>query len=834
MHYLGRPKKVTSKREGIMYKHENVRIPVRVRIFSLVLILTCTSSLIISCGGGGNTTYSEKRNLSSASNRGNGKVFISPKSLDKQYTKVAVLPFKSQVEIAGASVADMVTTEILKTYKYELIERGQIEQILQEQSLSLQGVTENTIAMQVGKILDVQGVIVGTVPEFDVRSVNGYDVPAVGINIRMIDTQTGSIIWTVSDSAISRESISISTFADKLVESMIEQLRHEWIRHGDTFAVNLPSPQIVSSQGHIRKATIRVHTESTKKVQSYTLLRSRTKGGHYTKIKSLNNSSSKTIVFEDTQLLDAETYYYKVVALYFSGLNGLPAGPVKVITIGAPGSLSYLTAKSGGLRECKITWQSSTDTGVAGYDILRAVNNTGTFKKITHVKKRDSSEYLDKGTSSYSNYGNLKDNFTYYYKIRVVNVVGVQSPDSSTVSATTEGIPPTVSNLQAQHNMLRKIGLTWNPSTDKYVKGYEILRSESETGPYSSIKIINGKDKNEYVDKGANASWGEAGKLADKTDYYYTIKSINHVDIKSQDSNIATATTRGKPPVVTGVLAEGGLPRKVNLLWQPSSGDFVDSYVIYRSTSEAGPFVTIKNISGRDKSEFMDKGTGSSWGDVGELLDNTTYFYQVRSINIVDVASEESTTVSAVTKPMLSKITGLSAIENQARKVTLSWDSSDGKEFEIFRGETPSSVKKEIATVGSKTLKYIDTKLEDEKQYFYKVRAVDSFDLPGVFSDLANATTKPLPSKPTNLTHSTNGTQLILSWNANPENDISTYKVLKKGFFSWGTIGDTVETSFSPAEQLEKGDKDLYQVIAVDSDGLQSLPSNEIKVVVPK
>ena len=763
-------------------------------------------------------------------------MFVSSKALDKEFLKVAVLPFKSQAEIAGASVADMVTTEILKTYKYDLVERSQIEQILQEQSLGMQGVTESTIAMQVGKILGVQGVVVGTVPEFDVRSVNGYDVPAVGINIRMIDTQTGSIIWTVSDSAISRESISISTFADQLVESMIEQLRHEWIRIGDTFAVNLPSPQIVSSKGYIRRATIRVHPESRKKVKSYTLLRSRTKGGHYTKIKSLNNSSSKTIVFEDTQLLDAETYYYKVVALHLSGLNGIPAGPVKITTKGAPDSLSYLTAESGGLRECKITWHSSKDTEVAGYDILRATNNSGPFKKITHVKKRDSNEYLDKGkgASSYNKYGNLKDNFTYYYKIRVVNVVGVPSPDSPTVSATTEGIPPTVTNLQAQHNMLRKVGLSWNPSTDKYVKGYEILRSESENGPYSSVTIINGKKKNEYVDKGKNASWGEAGKLDDKTDYYYTIKAINHVDIKSQDSIIATATTRGKPPVVTGVLAESGLPRKIHLLWQPSSGDFVDGYAIYRSISEAGPFAKIKQISGRDKSEFKDKGTDSTWGDVGDLLDNTTYFYQIRSINIVDVISEESATVSAVTKPMLNKITGLNAIENQARKVTLSWNSSDGKEFEIFRGETNASVKEKIATVGSNKLKYIDTKLADGKQYFYKVRAVDSFDLPGVFSDIANATTKSLPSTPTSLTHSTNGTQLILSWNANPEHDISAYKIMKKGFFGWNLIGNTVETTFSPAEQLEKGDKDLYTVIAVDSDSLESLPSIEINVVVPK
>lgn len=835
----------------------NNRLPLptssHLRIFCLLLCFFFVAAFTISCGRPSNSqhkylsstegslqsnnpssrTASTSTTSSAPKYEGDGSAFVNTKALKKQYHKVAVMPFKAEVEIAGASVADMLTTEMLKTYKYDLVERSQIEQILQEQSLGMQGVTENAIAMKIGKILGVQGVIVGTVPEFGTRAVRGTDLPTVGINIRMIDTETGSIIWTVSDAATSKRAISTSTLADYLVKRMITNLKHEWIRAGDTLAVNLPSPQIVDYQGNIRQATIHVQPESKKKVKSYTLLRSRTKGGPYTRISTVNNRS-KGIIFKDKKLLDDETYYYKVSAAHLSGLNGPPAGPIKITTKGAPGALTGIDAESGGLRECRISWEPSVDPEVAGYDILRAENQGGPFKKVAHVKKRGSAEYVDKDGGRKSKYGNLQDNFTYYYKIKSVNIVGIQSPDSQTVSATTEGLPPVIENLQAYSDMLRKVALTWEPSKDKYVVGYEILRSESQNGSFTPVTIVKGQDKNEYVDTGSGSSWGKAGKLEDKKTYYYKISALNYVDVRSPDSNIAKAVTRGKPPVITGVLAENGLPRKVHLLWQPSSDEFVDSYAIYRSVTPSGPFEEIKTLSGRDHSDYMDKGAGSSWGEVGKLLDNTTYYYQIRSINIVDVPSDESVTVSAVTKPMLDMVKGVNAVSNQVKQVSLSWSPLDCKEYEIFRGESSSSVEDSIATVGANSPQYTDKKLEDGKQYFYKIRAIDSYDLPGVFSQTVSASTKPLPQKVAGLSHSLNGGTLSLSWQQNPETDITVYKIMEKGFFSWEAIAETENTSYTFPDQLEPGTEFLYKVIAVDRDGLEGIPSDVTSGVIPE
>jgi len=806
-------------------------------LFALTIIF---SGLLSSCG----TPPPPKGEdfLSSSQDRDSearGNAFVSPKALEKEYMKIAVMPFRAPVELVGASIADMVATEILKTYKYELIERSQMEQILQEQSLGVKGVTQNAVAMQVGKILGVQGVIVGTVPEYGMRAVDSRELPAVGINIRMIDSESGSIIWTVSDSAIATKTISISAFATHLIESMIKQLNNEWVRAGDTFAVHLASPQIVHSQGDIRKAVIQVFPDSPKTVKGYTLYRSRTGSGPYIKIKSIANKSQKKIIFEDSKLLDAETYYYKVTAVNRSGLTGRGAGPIKITTKGAPEPLIFLQAESGSIRKCKISWHSSADPDVAGYFLYRAENKSGPYKKISHIKKREATEFTDKGREdgSYGSYGKLRDNFEYYYRIRAVNVVGVQSPDSPSASALTQGAPPTVAGLQAEDNMLRKIGLTWEASTDKYVEGYEIFRSESEMGPFISVTTINNRDKTEYVDTGKGSAWGKAGNLGDKTLYFYKINAINVVDVRSPDSPIISATTRGKPPVVTGLEAEGRLPRKVNVKWQPSSGVFVDGYAVYRSADPSGPFEEIAQVSGKEKQEYMDKGNKSSWGEVGDLQDFSYYYYLVRSVNIVDVQSDDSMMVSATTKALPEAVSGFRAENRHVKQIPLQWSEpmeTDLKEFEIFRGDKTSSIDKKVTAVKSDVFQYVDNRLEDGRTYYYKIRAVDQYDLPGEFSTIINGTTKPLPSRPLNPQHQLNGLQLRLTWDKNPENDISRYQIERSGFFAWEAIGDTVDNSFQLDKNLEAGDKEKYRIIAIDTTGLESLPSDEIIVIVAK
>ncbi len=659
-------------------------------------------------------------------------VFVSPRAKDKVYRKVAVMPFRAPVELVGASIADMVATEILKTYKYELIERSQMEQVLREQSLGLKGVTDSALAMKVGRILGVEGVIIGTVPEYGMRAVGSLELPAVGINIRMIDTETGSVIWTITDSAISQKVISLSAFARRLIKSMIRRLRIEWVRTGDTYAVNLMTPQVTLSRGGIRSVEIKVFAGSPDKIRGYTLYRSRTKRGPFQKVAFRKNTGEKTIVFRQKGLLDAETYYYKVDAVAATGLHSPPEGPFEITTAGAPDPITDLRATSG---------------------------------------------------------------------------------------------------------QIRKVTLNWTPSRSDLVKGYAIYRATSKKGPYKQIKVIRDRRVNRYVDAGGGSSRSEAGKLADKRNYYYKIQAINIVDVHSPDSPVAMAVTRGAPPPVTEFMAQSGLARKVALKWMPVGAKEVKGYKIFRSENESGPFKEIVFLKGRDKSEYLDRGKSGGWDDRGKLKDNTEYFYKIRSVNIVDVPSEDSMVASAVTKPVPQAVSGLTCSRMEVKKVALQWQANpegDIKRYEIYRGDSALKVEKRIARVKMSQTQFIDNGLKDGRQYCYKVRAVDKDDLLGEFSEAVCSRTKPVPAKPQGLTGAFSQGKIILQWQPNPEKDIVGYKVYRHGFISWTFLGKTDQPFFHYEQKLKPGAKEVFRIVAIDRDSLESPPSAAVTVIVPK
>ena len=283
-----------------------------------------------------------------------GSVFVSPNAKSLVVNKVAVFPFKAPVELAGASVADVFATEILRSYKYNLIERSQMEQVLGEKALGLQGVTSSSEAIQLGKLLGVEGVILGTVPEYGLRAVEDKQLPALGINVRMISVDDGSIIWSASDSAIGGERDTLSAFSSQMVRRIMSQLNKEWIRNGDTMAVNLPTAALRSIAGGIREITIEIMPQSTNVFSSFRVFRSRTEAGQYSLIGSTKNAGgSKLPVYVDKGLLDAETYYYKVSGVAPSGLNGRPVEAHFATTIGAPAPVNSFFAQGIALDRCR-------------------------------------------------------------------------------------------------------------------------------------------------------------------------------------------------------------------------------------------------------------------------------------------------------------------------------------------------------------------------------------------------------------------------------------------------------------------------------------------------
>ncbi|MBF0328025.1 MAG: hypothetical protein HQL10_02610 [Nitrospirae bacterium] len=105
----------------------------------------------------------------------------------------------------GRAVTDMLITELVKDGTFKVIERGQIEKVLNEQKFSMSGLVDTAEAAKIGKILGVSAVVVGSVTQYGLSfSSTGIlgigtktSVAKVAANARMIDTTSAEIITAV-------------------------------------------------------------------------------------------------------------------------------------------------------------------------------------------------------------------------------------------------------------------------------------------------------------------------------------------------------------------------------------------------------------------------------------------------------------------------------------------------------------------------------------------------------------------------------------------------------------------------------------------------------------
>ncbi len=158
--------------------------------------------------------------------RSRANVFVSPAR--GAITKVAVMPFKGQTELIGTSVSDLFVTEILRSGKYELVERGRMAQVLSESELALAGLSASRAA-EVGNMLGADGVIIGTVDEYATVAQRGHPYPVVGVTARMIDCKNSKIIWSVdlAKRADSKD-VTMPEHARAIVHEMMSGLYQKW------------------------------------------------------------------------------------------------------------------------------------------------------------------------------------------------------------------------------------------------------------------------------------------------------------------------------------------------------------------------------------------------------------------------------------------------------------------------------------------------------------------------------------------------------------------------------------------------------------------------------
>ena len=79
---------------------------------------------------GGCSTSSSKRTGDAYFTETTSRANVYAGNAQTKVLKIAVMPFKASTELIGSSVSDMVVTELLRTRKYSLVERGQMARVM--------------------------------------------------------------------------------------------------------------------------------------------------------------------------------------------------------------------------------------------------------------------------------------------------------------------------------------------------------------------------------------------------------------------------------------------------------------------------------------------------------------------------------------------------------------------------------------------------------------------------------------------------------------------------------------------------------------------------------
>lgn len=106
----------------------------------------------------------------------------------------------------GWGMTDMLVTSLVKSGNFIVVERQEIESVLEEQGLGLAGAVTEESAAQVGRLLGVELAIFGSITHFgeDRRSVGlrkldvGRARAKVNADVRFVNTTTGEIVYAES------------------------------------------------------------------------------------------------------------------------------------------------------------------------------------------------------------------------------------------------------------------------------------------------------------------------------------------------------------------------------------------------------------------------------------------------------------------------------------------------------------------------------------------------------------------------------------------------------------------------------------------------------------
>lgn len=143
--------------------------------------------------------------------------------------KVAVMPVENMTvdKFAPEIVRQAVITELLATGAVDVVVPGDVMYAIDRLGIKNPALPSVEQIKNLGKALQVQGLILGSVDRYGEERYGNITAPSVSITLMMADTSSGSIIWSVTKSrgGASFAARHFGARADTLSETVVKVVR---------------------------------------------------------------------------------------------------------------------------------------------------------------------------------------------------------------------------------------------------------------------------------------------------------------------------------------------------------------------------------------------------------------------------------------------------------------------------------------------------------------------------------------------------------------------------------------------------------------------------------
>jgi len=529
--------------------------------------------------------------------------------------------------------------------------------------------------------------------------------------------------------------------------------------------------------------------------------------GMLMELSVLNLRGQRVILTEKLRLSEADaTRSLQELALRIRQAAQRSAEAVTAPELSKPLAPAAALEAVGSTSAIRLRWRHPSPERVVGYLVLRANEPQGPFTTVGTVTEPG---YSDEP---------LRLNETYFYRVTAVGQGGTASEPTAVVRGATS-VAPAVPIFMNVEPILGGAILSWRqrpcPGSDERTlpKGVRIYRRSAAEKEFLPIARV-ADDQPVFRDQG----------LQDGTTYLYTMTAYNLAGAESEQSVQLSLTT---PPATSALTAGSGKVRRIALSWPVHPFAGVNGYVLQRAMAKEGPYQVIATMNDRLQTSYLDTG----------LADKTTYWYRIVAFSKELGTGGPSGEVAATTRDLPPVPLKLTALQEEPRRVTLTWESAavaddEVSGFYLYRGEPGQEKLVRIAELTADKRSYRDAEepLKDATTYSYVIAAFNAGGAVSPLSARSNATTKALPAAPSGLTAASGEPRRIsVRWQKNPEPDIAEYVLFRQqadGEFK--QLQRTSATTLVDTE-LKDGTSYLYRLQALDRDGLMSPMSVSVK-----